>query len=342
MNFEYSGILMFEHSFHLLRSNIMKRTLKIMGGAIAIIALLIAGGAIFIQLRGIPSYPVEPLADYTVEVTPDRVAKGRKMALLLCMGCHGNEQTGFLTGKEMHDAPPEFGFAYAPNITQDPVHGIGEWTDAELMYFFRTGIKKDGVYAPPWMPKQPHLSDEDMASLIAFLRSEDRMVEARAVEDVPCEPSFLVKFLSHVAFKPLPMPSESIPDPDTTDLVALGKYLNITLDCFACHSADFKTIDPLNPELSEGYMGGGNILYDKSGREIRSSNLTPDPETGIGSWSSDQFVRTLKFGFKEDAPALRYPMLPYVYLSDREAEAIYAYLKTLPPTKNKVERNLGE
>lgn len=317
----------------------MKRFIKIVFLAAGLILLLLAIAAIAIGLRGIPSYPVE-VPDYTVKLTPERVEKGRKMALLLCISCHGNEQTGYLTGKRMLDSPPEFGLAYAPNITRDPIHGIGEWTDGELLYFLRTGIKRDGQYTPPWMPKQPHLSDEDMASLIAFLRSDDRMVQPQPVADQPCEPSFLVKFLSHIAFKPLPMPEEPIPEPDTTDLVIYGRYLNITLDCFACHSADFKKLNSLEPELSEGYMGGGNALYNKDGEMILSANLTPDHETGIGDWTSDQFIKALKYGYMENEPALRYPMLPYVYLSDKEAEAIFEYLRSLPPISNKVERNL--
>jgi len=64
-------------------------------------------------------------------------------------------------------------------------------------------------------------------------------------------------------------------------------------------------------------------------------------ETGIGSWSEDDFVKAVKYGkLPNNQPGLRYPMQPYTNLSDAEAKAIYAYLKTVPKLKNKVDRNL--
>ena len=70
------------------------------------------------------------------------------------------------------DAPKEFGEIYAPNITKDTQYGIGGWTDAEIMYLLRTGIKRDGSYVPPYMAKLPMLSDEDMASIIGGSNGE--------------------------------------------------------------------------------------------------------------------------------------------------------------------------
>jgi mono/diheme cytochrome c family protein len=72
----------------------------------------------------------------------------------------------------------------------------------------------------------------------------------------------------------------------------------------------------LYPERSAGFYEGGNTLLDASGREIYSANLTPDPATGIGSWTEDDFARALRGGLRPDGTLLR---------------AIYAYLKTLSP-----------
>src|SRR6478672_9085483 len=136
------------------------------------------------------------------------------------------------------------------------------------------------------MVKLPNLSDEDLFSIIAFLRSDDPLVYAADV-DPPgtTTPSFLTKFLSHVAFKPLPYPSQPIQAPAATDKIARGRYLVAGLDCFPCHSADFKTMNVLAPEKSPGYMGGGNLVNDLRGKPIYSANLTSDVETGIGKWS---------------------------------------------------------
>ena len=316
----------------------MKKFLKILGIIVAIVLLIGLAGFSFIEIRGIPSYEVKKI-DYTVEVTPERVARGKKIALLLCADCHRSNQTGKLTGRPMTETPKEFGTIYTQNITQDKTYGIGGWTDGELIYLLRTGIKRDGKYAPPYMAKLPHMSDEDLNSVIAFLRSDDPLVTASATPDHPSEPSFMTKFLCMVAFKPFKMPAQKIDMPDTNNAVQFGKYLVFNLECFTCHSADYKTDNWEEPELSKGYLGGGNKPLDREGKIIVTQNLTPDNETGIGSWTEQRFTNALKYGTMENDRSLRFPMVPYIYLTDTEAKAIYAYLKTVPIIKNKVPRS---
>ena len=316
----------------------MKKFLKILGIIVAIVLLVGLAGFSFIEIRGIPSYEVKKI-NYTVQVTPERVARGKKITLLLCADCHRSNQTGKLTGRPMTETPKEFGTIYTQNITQDKTYGIGGWTDGELIYLLRTGIKRDGKYAPPYMAKLPHMSDEDLNSVIAFLHSDDPLVTASATPDIPCEPSFLTKFLCMVAFKPFKMPAQKIDMPDTNNAVQFGKYLVFNLECFTCHSADYKTDNWEEPALSKGYLGGGNKPLDRDGKIIVTQNLTPDNETGIGSWTEQRFVNAIKYGTMENDRSLRFPMVPYIYLTDTEAKAIYAYLKTVPPIKNKVPRS---
>jgi len=78
-------------------------------------------------------------------------------------------------------------------------------------------------------------------------------------------------------------------------------------------------------------------LRDKEMNEIYSSNLTMDKETGIGSWSEEEFIRTLRFGMRPDNTPLRYPMIPAPMISEEEASAIWAYLQTIPVIVNEVE-----
>ncbi len=315
----------------------MKKVLKILGIILGVIILAGLVGFIVINSKGIPKYETN-IPDIQVEVTPEAVERGKKLSMLLCANCHKDPETGRLTGIHMLDSPPEFGKAYSQNITQDPEYGIGNWTDGELIYLLRTGVKKDGEYSPPWMAKLPNMADQDIHAIVAFLRSDDPMVAADPKPDQPCEPSFLAKMLCYVAFKPLPYPTGIIEMPDTNNVVELGRYLAHNLDCASCHSADFKTVNLMEPEKSEGYFGGGNLLLTMEGNPIHTQNLTPDEETGIGSWSEEKFVKVLKNGVKEGEPALRYPMLPYANLTDAEAKAIYAYLQTIPAIKNEVPR----
>jgi len=318
----------------------MRRALKVAGLALAVLAALVGGFLLYVQLDGIPRYPVEKVS-FHAEPTPERIARGKKLASVLCAGCHLDPTTRQLTGKYMSDAPEEFGVIYSANITRHPTKGIGSWTDGELAYLLRTGVKRDGQYTPPWMVKLPHTSDEDLASIIAFLRSDDPMVAA-SDRDPPgvTRPSFLTKFLCHVAFRKLPYPTGPITAPSPTDRVAYGRYLVFGLECYGCHSADFKTMNIAAPEKSAGYFGGGNPLLDLRRQVVRSANLTPDEETGIGRWSEQDFRTALRMGFRPNKTAVRYPMTNIPDLTDDEAGAIYAYLRTVPPIRNPFPRNL--
>ncbi len=311
----------------------MKRILKLLGVLITLILI----AAIIINFRGIPSYEVVAI-DHQVVSTPEQIQKGKKVVATLCAGCHMNQETGKLTGKLMSDVPKEFGVVYSPNITQDKEYGIGEWTDSELILLLRTGIKRDGKYAPPYMAKLPNMADSDIDAIISFLKSDNQLVNADATPDKACEPSFLTKFLCTVAFKPLPLPLTKLNIPDTADAIKYGRYLAHNYDCFSCHSADFKTVDFLHPTKSDGYFGGGNKPLNQSGQVIVTANLTPDNETGIGQWSKDEFIAAVKYGTKKDEQALRYPMIPYTLLTDYEVSCIYDYLQTIPPISNNIQR----
>lgn len=308
----------------------MRRALKYLGIAGGGLLGAAALAAVYVQVRGIPRYPVEAL-ELVVDATPERLAHGRGLVSMLCASCHLDPATKALSGKRMPDAPPEFGVIHAPNITRHPEHGIGRWSDGELVYLLRTGIARDGHFTPPYMPKLPRASDEDIAAIVAFLRSDDPLVRPLDVPSQPSQVTFLTKLLTRVAWQPLPLPRQPIAAPTLSDRVERGRYLaNDLLDCYACHSSDFTKLDPLQPERSAGFFEGGNKLLDAAGRVIYSTNLTPDPETGIGSWSEGAFVRALKGGLRPDGGTILYPMQLYTALADADAAAIYAYLRTLP------------
>lgn len=308
----------------------MNKIGKLVAGLTVAALLVVAGVAAFVILSHPPRYEV-PELDYRAESTPERVARGKALASAICVGCHMDPVTLKVTGKHMSDAPAEFGPIYTKNITNHPDKGIGSWTDAELAYLLRTGVGRDGVYIPPYMVKLPLMSDEDLASIIAFLRSDDPMVSPEAV-DPPgvTQPSFLTKFLSRFIFKPIPFPDGPIAPPPPGDDVALGRYLVANLDCYGCHSEDFKTMNIAEPEKTPGYLAGGNPLIGLSGESVYSANLTPHDSAGIGAWSRDDFVRALRDGFRPDGTAILYPMAPMPELSDEEIGAIYAYLRTRP------------
>lgn len=317
----------------------MKKILKSAGVALGAVVAAAGAFAAYVQIDGVPRYAPPAIPDLHVEATKERLERGRELVTLTCAGCHFDANTGRLTGRRMTDLPPEFGTVFSLNITQHPTRGIGRMSDGELEVLLRTGLKADGQYVPPWMIKAPLWSDEDLHSVVAFLRSNDPMV---AASDTPppgvSKPSFLGKLLVHTVIKPYPLPKAPIATPPRTDKVAYGRYMMNVLDCYSCHSPDFTKVNHQAPPETPGFMTGGNPLRDGQGGIVYSANLTPDDETGIGKWSEADFVRALKKGFRPDGRVLRPPMEPRTALGDDEAAAIYAYLRTIAPVRHEVSR----
>lgn len=316
----------------------MKKIVRILLYTILLLIVVAGGFVTFLQVRGVPKYTEPTIPEFKVESTPERIAQGTKIASVQCMVCHRGKDNK-LVGRPLSELPAEFGSIASANITHSKEHGIGSWTDSELAYFLRTGVRKNGQYAPIYMPKFAHLSDEDLKSVIAWLRSDDPQLVATEEATIKSEPSLLVKFLCLVAFKPLPYPTAPIAQPDTTNMVAYGKYLFTgRYDCYTCHSADFKTLNMQDPEKSVGYCQGGNTMLTLASNKIFTANITLDEKTGIGSWTEDDFRKAMHESKNKAGKPLRFPMLPFTALSDKEVTAIWQYMQTIPKITNEVDR----
>ncbi len=302
---------------------------------IAVIVFVILGAVTYINVKGIPTYPYEEHS-FTVDSDSAKVALGYELSLANCSHCHSPLDDESLEGRHCLDFGPAFGTVYSANITQHPTAGIGGWTDSEIATFVRTGLRKDGSFAPPYMPKFPLMADEDIEAIIAYLRSDHPSVQPSDHVSPPSEPSFLVKALCNFVIKPLPYPDAPIPKPAKSDKVAYGKYLaTAQLGCFHCHSADFTTVDVLVPGNSPGYFGGGNTIYDHNGDIHLSSNITMD-ETGIAHYSAQDLLTLLTAGVKPDQSVANIGMPRYPMLDQEDADAILAFLKTVPKIENEV------
>ncbi|SHI81100.1 Cytochrome C oxidase, cbb3-type, subunit III [Hymenobacter daecheongensis DSM 21074] len=311
----------------------MKKLFRVLGFTLAGLIFLAACAATFVSVRGIPKYAMPKPTMAAIAYTPARVTQGEKLVNSMCADCHLDRKTRMLSGRRLDDLPPEFGTLYAANITQDPTHGIGRWTDAELVGLLRTGIGRDGRFRIV-MPSFVHMSDEDVHSVIAYLRSSAAPVQPNATPSHPQEPSFLSKALVNTVMKPTPLPTRPVVAPSPTDAVAYGRYLVVgRYKCYDCHSHDFKTNNSLEPEKSEGYLAGGTKLLTPTGQEIIAPNLTSDPETGLGNWTETQFVQAVRYGQSPHGP-LQMPMPKFTLMDEGEAKAIFAYLRTVPTIKN--------
>jgi len=313
----------------------MKKALKIiaytLGGLLALLLIFAA----WIQFGPMPTYEVKA-PDLNIELDSARLAEGRKIVLTECAHCHRGTD-GKVSG-DLFIEDPMFGKRWASNITQHPTLGIGKYTDGELAFLLRTGIKRDGHFAGPWMTFPLH-SDEDIFSIIAFLRSDASEVQPSAIQIPLAEPGFMSNMFFKFIIKPFDYPSKPILTPSPTDQIAYGRYLATgRWECFRCHSASFETNNDLEPEKSLGYFGGGNPVGDKANPPVISANISPDKETGIGAWTEEQFSNAVRFGKRPDGQPLSHVMPPFAVLSDEEVSALWAYLQTVPPVKNKIDR----
>jgi len=117
------------------------------------------------------------------------------------------------------------------------------------------------------------------------------------------------------------------------DPVARGEYLSIICGCNDCHTPGtfYGQLDTtrLLSGTELGWEGPWGVSYPR--------NLTPDEETGLGTWSEDDIVRTLKTGQRKDGspilPPMPWPM--YSQMTDEDLHALAAYLKSIPPVKHK-------
>ncbi|MCB0641933.1 MAG: c-type cytochrome [Phaeodactylibacter sp.] len=316
----------------------MKKVLKILGIILGVLVLLIGGTLMYFNVKGIPSYEVKA-PDLKVIADSALIARGEYIVSNTCINCHRGKD-GKLSGKFLEDSPG-FGKFYAPNITQHPTAGIGSYTDGELAYLLRTGVRKSGKITLPVMSRFPHMSDYDIQAIIAYLRSDNTAVQASEQVQPASEPALLAKVLMNLVIKPLPYPSHPIEVPSTSNQAAYGEYLaDGVINCFHCHSARFDAINELEPEKSEGYYGGGNQISNPAEPDqlIYSANLTMHPEHGLGNWTEEEFIKAVKSGQRNNGTGLRPAMPTFPNMTDEDAKAIWAYLKTVPVLDNPVDR----
>ncbi|WP_035957572.1 c-type cytochrome [Bryobacter aggregatus] len=303
----------------------------------------ISGAIGWICLRG--PVTAAPSA-VVVQRTPERVARGKYLYEVVadCTGCHsGRNGEKFnlpvIAGRNGAGSafPKEAGFPgsiVAPNLTPDPESGLGKWTDGEIIRAIREGVSRDGHALFPLMPYQnfAKMSDEDVQSVVAYLRSLPAVRNPLPRSSV----DFPVSFLMQSTPQPVSTP---VAAPDRADRLAYGTYLATLGACSNCHTRREKGEAVAGMELA----GGESFRMPKL--EVLSANITPDIETGIGKWSEQQFIDKFK-GFanfnESNLPAnvqanfTLMPWLSFRQLSEDDLRALYAYLRTVKPVRNTV------
>lgn len=312
---------------------------KILGYGLLILLVVVAVGLpATIGLRPFLGPRLRPITSRTYQRTPARLERGKYLveSVAACLVCHSPHDW------TKHDLPTPSGMAgagevfplaklpgevTAPNITPDPETGLGRWTDDEIGRAIREGVDRDGNTLFPIMPYDHyrHLSDEDTASVVVYLRS------LPAVRN-PLPPTriiFPVKYLIRGVPEPVTAP---IPEPDVSTPVNRGKYLVEVAGCSDCHTPQ-KRGQPL-PGLN---FAGGFVLEGPWGR-VAGANITPDASTGLSYENEATFASALRAGYV-NGRALS-PIMPwsaYRTLTDPDMLAMFAYLKTMPPVHHVVD-----
>lgn len=297
------------------------------------VSLLVAGTV----LAGVPSR--SNAAD-----TPDAalIERGGYLATAAdCVACH-TKPGGKPFAGGLKIATP-MGDIVSTNITPDPEHGIGAYTEEDFEKSVRHGIRKDGSYLYPAMPYVSYsgLTDGDVKALYAWF-----MHAVKPVAETPPQTSLSFPASVRTAMAGWNMLANhnqaETGDSASFDKMRRGRYLANALEhCGTCHT-------PRNFILSEKqdqYLGGGPLdgWY--------APNITSSKTSGIGDWSEDDLVRYLQTGAVSGRSQAAGPMAEAVehstsHLTDADLHALAAYILQVSPydedTAHKPRDSFGE
>jgi mono/diheme cytochrome c family protein len=250
-----------------------------------------------------------------------------------CTNCHTDAKHGGarLAGGGAIETP--FGTYYSPNITPDPVYGIGAWSDADFLQALRRGIAPDGGHyfsAFPF-PAFTFMSDRDILDIRAYLATQKPVAQPNRPHDVGFP--FDMR-LSMVAWRALYFtPGPLAPDPAQSAEWNRGAYLTIAVaHCGECHTPRTALG---GPELDRRF--GGHRLSGATGK--LAPNISPDRQDGIGQWPAEDIAELLKSGMTPKGDFVAAPMSEVVdgtaKLTDADRMAIATYLKSVPAVPGK-------
>jgi mono/diheme cytochrome c family protein len=314
--------------------------------AIVFIALVSAGGWVGWLYLEYPNVP-EP-APMTVQASPQKVARGKYLFnnVARCVDCHSTRDWNKYAAPVIPGTDGKGGEAfthafmgvpgdfYARNITPT---ALADWTDGEIARAFTTGVNKHGEALFPVMPYRNYgeLDPDDVGALVAYIRTLPPLPD-----DVP-DRSF--HFPMQIMVRTLPQPAHLAPRPDPSDRVAYGGYLVRTAGCAECHGT--RTRDGAIRRGME--FAGGMQFRLPHGGIVRAPNITPDADTGIGTWNEAQFVMRFKVWERVQDRVLpasqrsANTVMPWKQLGGMTREdlsAVYAFLRSQKPVIHRVQK----
>jgi mono/diheme cytochrome c family protein len=277
-------------------------------------------------------------SDVAAQPTREEIARGKYVfgAAAGC-GCHTAPKQPLNAGGRKYDGP--FGTVYSSNITPDPTTGIGKWTDEQIITATRLGRRPNGERLIPVHPYTVFngMTEQDLKDVVAYLRSVpplNRQTPAKKISVPMFESVFLPAWLA--TFAAVETPPKSAP----TSGVARGEYLTRAVShCGECHTPRTMTMAVDNTRFLAGNQKG------KGPEGSAVPNITPDRETGLGSWTEEQITDYLETGNKPDGDVSGGLMMEviqgssagYKDLTKADRQAIAKYLKSIPAVKNRID-----
>ena len=316
----------------------MRLWLKIVLGIVVLLIVLVGIAAVkVLGPRAFLGPRSRPLTSQTFAATPARLERGRYLANSIgCLYCHSPHDWNkpddpILPGMEgagqqlpYLDLP---GRIVAPNLTPDKETGAGNWTDDMLARAIREGIGHDGRALFNLMPYEHYrnMPDEDLASIIVYLRSLPPVKNPLPKTDI----IFPVKYIIRNVPQPITAP---VPQPDLSDPIKRGEFMVNLGGCVDCHTPTDNHHVPI-PGLE---FSGGEIIATPWAKAA-SSNITPDPSSGISYYGQAMFINAMRTGYVGTRQLSKLmPWPAFRNLNDEDLAAMFAYLKTLKPVVHHV------
>jgi mono/diheme cytochrome c family protein len=309
-------------------------------GLLGLVVLFVLAVSVTIGWRPFIGPRARPLTDRTFEPTAARLERGAYVVnnVAGCTYCHSEFDTsgpvlrtkvGTEGGGHIW-APEGLPWLGAPNITPDKDTGAGNWSDDTIARAVREGIGHDGRALFPLMPYGNYrsMSDEDLASVVVYLRSLKPIRRELPRSVLP----FPVSRLINSAPEPI---TEPVPSPNLADQATRGRYLVAIASCADCHSPMVQ--GQFVPGMA---FGGGNTLEYEGRPDRASANLTPSPN-GIPYYTEELFVEVMRTGrVRERQISDLMPWAFYRNMTDEDLKAIFAHLKGLAPVDHYVDNSL--
>jgi mono/diheme cytochrome c family protein len=320
----------------------MKKFLRVIYILLLVVAVGLVSGYIYMQKK-FPAVGEAP--NIKIDITEQRLARGKYLfsSVAGCADCHSTRDWTKLSGPIVPGTEGKGGEVFdeklglpgtftAKNITPA---GLGGWSDGEIYRAITSGVSKNGEPLFPIMPYPnfAKMDKEDIYSIIAYVRTlapiENKVPEHEA------------KFPMNIIMRTIPGPSNHQPLPERTNTVAYGKYLVSSANCGDCHTQSDKGVPIPGKELA------GGVEFNVGPWINTTANITPDNETGIGKWTREDFIKRFKActtpeyqntAWKEGEFNTIMPWPFLATMTEEDLGAIYDYLRTVPPVKNKVEK----